>query len=88
MPLLPSTLIAGAVDNLWNEVIAAGWGDKLHSLFAYFRREWVPRVTEISVFNQPERTNNVSESDNRSIANVVPQNHPNVWALIGMLIPK
>ncbi|KAK3916404.1 Prostate and testis expressed protein 3 [Frankliniella fusca] len=82
-PLLPPALIAPTAEDLWKEVQAAGWAGELQDLFDYFRKEWVPRVSELSVFGHPERTNNCSESDNRAMANVLPQTHPSVWTLIG-----
>ncbi|KAK3918078.1 Malformin synthetase mlfA [Frankliniella fusca] len=65
---------------------AAGWAEDLEPLFRYFRREWLPRVNELSVFSQEERTNNCSESDNRSIATAIPQNRLNISTLIGKFI--
>lgn len=82
-PLLPAGLIEPGVEEIWREVQASGWADDLEPLFTYFRAEWLPRVAELSVFGQPERTNNVSESDNHMLANVLPQNRPNVWRILG-----
>ncbi|KAE8739588.1 hypothetical protein FOCC_FOCC014918, partial [Frankliniella occidentalis] len=80
--LLPAALISQGVEEIWSEVQASCWADELEPLFSYFRREWFPRINELSVYLLDERTNNCSESDNRAIANFVPQNHPNVWTLI------
>ncbi|KAK3909846.1 Endonuclease MutS2 [Frankliniella fusca] len=85
-PLLPATLIETRIDEIWELVEAAGWAEDLEPLFRYFRREWLPRVNELSVFSQEERTNNCSESDNRSIATAIPQNRPNIFTLIGGFI--
>ncbi|XP_052127780.1 uncharacterized protein LOC127750346 [Frankliniella occidentalis] len=85
-PLLPATLIEEGVEEIWTEVVASGWGETLEPLFSYFRREWLPRIQELSVFSHPERTNNCSESDNRCLANFIPQNHPNVWTLIAGMV--
>lgn len=71
------------VVELWHEIDREGWGDKFLPLFQYFEREWKPRFHELSVFNDDDRTNNCSESDNRMLANAIPQNHPNIWKLIG-----
>ncbi|KAK3911587.1 Pentatricopeptide repeat-containing protein [Frankliniella fusca] len=81
VPLLPAQKIWTGVLEIWNEVMQAGWEDELRPFFEYFEKE--PRVAELSVFSVPERTNNVSESDNRTLASVIPQNRPNVWHLIG-----
>ncbi|XP_052128117.1 uncharacterized protein LOC127750458 [Frankliniella occidentalis] len=81
--LLPAPLIANGIEEIWNQVEAAGWSNDLEPLFRYFRREWLPRVNELSVYDQEERTNNCSESDNRSLAMAIPMNHPNIFTLIG-----
>ncbi|KAE8741560.1 hypothetical protein FOCC_FOCC012897 [Frankliniella occidentalis] len=81
--LLPPGLIVDGVEEIWRRVEAAGWSEQFEPFFQYFRREWYPRKYELSVFNHDERTNNCSESDNRSMATAIPQNHPNVWFLIG-----
>ncbi|KAK3920048.1 2-isopropylmalate synthase, partial [Frankliniella fusca] len=78
--LLPSTL-SPTIEELWIGVQASGWADTFEPLFSYFRREWVPKVDQLTVFSHDKRTNNFSEGDNRSLANVLPQNHPNIWAL-------
>ncbi|KAK3924637.1 (2R)-sulfolactate sulfo-lyase subunit beta [Frankliniella fusca] len=85
-PLLPATLIEKGVEEIWTEVVTSGWGETLQPLFSYFKKEWVPRVHELSVYSQPERTNNCSESDNRCMANFIPQNHPNIWTLIAGIV--
>lgn len=84
-PLLPAALIQQGVNGIWEEVVASGWSDSLEPLFTYFREEWLPRRRELSVFNHPERSNNVSESDNHMLGSFVPQNRPNTWRLIGMI---
>lgn len=83
IPLLPACEIWAGVTQLWTEVELSGWSAELLPLFVYFENEWKPRLLELSVFGEPERTNNCSESDNRMLANVVPQNFPNIWILIG-----
>ncbi|XP_034231381.1 uncharacterized protein LOC117639635 [Thrips palmi] len=82
-PLLPADLIWHGVIEIWREVEQTEWRDELLPLFQYFEREWKPRVNELSVWDCPERTNNCSESDNHTLANVIPQNRPNVFHLIG-----
>ncbi|KAK3924154.1 Phosphate acyltransferase [Frankliniella fusca] len=83
LPLLPMHLIWAAAQEFWGEVEASGWGPDLLPLFQYFEETWMPRINELSVFGDSDRTNNCSESDNRTLANVFPQNHPNVWQLVG-----
>lgn len=73
---------------LRDTVVASGWWHELLPLFQYFEEVWVPRFDELSVFGDPDRTNNCSESDNRMLANALPQNFPNIWALIGMVFFK
>ncbi|KAE8738442.1 hypothetical protein FOCC_FOCC016078 [Frankliniella occidentalis] len=82
-PLLPAALISTGAEEVWAQVEAAGWSEEFQPLFQYFRREWIPRISELSVFDQEERTNNCSESDNRSLATAIPMNHPNIFTLIG-----
>ncbi|KAK3909601.1 Elongation factor 4 [Frankliniella fusca] len=82
-PLLPTGLIEPGVEEIWREVQASGWADELEPLFDYFRGQWLPRAAELSVFGHPERTNNCSESDNHMMANILPQNRPNIWRIVG-----
>jgi len=82
-PLLPMYLIWPGVLEIWREVELAGWGAELRPLFEYWEKEWKPRLNELSVFNDPDRTNNCSETDNRMMANCIPQDFPNTWFLIG-----
>lgn len=84
-PLLPEHLVLLGVLEIWEEVVASGLADTLRDLFQYFEREWAPRTRELSVYRKPERTNNCSESDNHMMANMIPQNHPNVWHMTGIL---
>jgi len=83
---LPAGLIERGVEQIWEEVQASGWANDLEPLFAYFRAEWLPRIDELSVFGYPERTNNCSESDNHMLANIFPQNRPNIWRLLGQYV--
>lgn len=83
LPILPMHLIWTGAKQLWREVEASGWGPDMLPLFEYFEVTWMPRIGELSVFGSEERTNNCSESDNRMLANAIPQNHPNIWQLIG-----
>lgn len=83
VPLLPQHMIWRGVLELWADVSQSGWGAELRPLFAYWEKEWKPRINELSVFNDIDRTNNLSETDNRMLANFIPQNHPNIWFLIG-----
>lgn len=87
-PLLPATLIETGIEEVWIVVEASGWSKELQPLFNYFRSQWLPRVKELSVFSQEERTNNCSESDNRSLATAIPQNHPNIFTLISKFTSK
>lgn len=75
-PLLPMYLIWSGVCEIWDEVVAAGWGDELLPLFQYFEGTWMPRLNELSVFGVEDRTNNCSESDNHMLGTEIPQNHP------------
>jgi len=84
-PLLPKDLICDGVWELWHGVEDTEWSNEVLPLFQYFEREWMPRLDELSVWGCPSRTNNVSESDNHTLSNVVPQNRPNVFNLIGKL---
>lgn len=79
---MPKHLIVQGVNELWAEVEASAWAAVLKPLFDYFHSEWVPRLEELSVYGQAERTNNCSESDNHMLANEIPQNHPNIWHMI------
>ncbi|KAJ1519180.1 hypothetical protein ONE63_011214 [Megalurothrips usitatus] len=83
VPLLPLHLMWRGIIELWEEVTASGWHNELLGMFQYLELEWRPRFPELCVFGVDDRTNNCSESDNHMMANVVPQNHPNVWALVG-----
>ncbi|KAK3910859.1 N-(5'-phosphoribosyl)anthranilate isomerase [Frankliniella fusca] len=83
VPLLPADMIMLGVDELWVEIEATQWGPVLEPLFLYFRREWSTRLQELSVFGQPERTNNCSESDNHSLCVVIPKTRPSIWQCIG-----
>ena len=76
-------MIWTGVVQIWHEVVAAGLGDIFLPVFQYLETEWKPRIDELSVFGMPERTNNCSESDNRSMGNLIPQQRPNVWHLTG-----
>lgn len=82
-PLLPSHLMWTGVLEIWAMVEASGWETEMAPLFQYFHDEWLPRRDELSVFGFPDRTNNCSETDNRMMANALPQNHPNVYNMIG-----
>lgn len=88
VPMLPYHRIEEGVNELWLEIQELGWGQQFRPLYEYFQREWLPRAEELSVFMQPERTNNCSESDNHALANVFPKNHPNIWQMIGKKIDK
>lgn len=83
VPLLPQHAMWTGVVEIWHEIRASGLGDLFLPVFQYFETEWKPRSNELSCFNIPERTNNCSESDNSSLNNLIPQNRPNVWHLIG-----
>ncbi|KAK3921811.1 Non-structural protein 1, partial [Frankliniella fusca] len=82
VPLLPSNLMWDGVLEIWQDVVEMGRDQHLGTLFHYFQRVWLPRRIELSCYNCPERTNNCSESDNHSIATVLPKNHPNIWSLV------
>ncbi|KAE8740311.1 hypothetical protein FOCC_FOCC014185 [Frankliniella occidentalis] len=82
VPLLPSNLMWDGVLEIWQDIVENGWDQNLGPLFDYFQREWLPRRIELSCYNCPERTNNCSESDNHSLATVLPKNHPNIWSLV------
>ncbi|KAK3931712.1 Pyridoxine/pyridoxamine 5'-phosphate oxidase [Frankliniella fusca] len=86
LPLLPPDRIWTGLLDIWAEVEEAGWADTLWPFFKYFESEWKPRIQELSVFESPERTNNIAESDNGSLASVIPQNRPNIWHLIGAFV--
>ncbi|KAK3909600.1 Methionine aminopeptidase 2 [Frankliniella fusca] len=81
-PLLPAGLIEPGVEEIWREVQASGWADDLEPLFVYFRRDWLPHVAELSVYDCPRRTSYCCYSDNRMLAYVSPQNDQNIWCLL------
>ncbi|XP_052127959.1 uncharacterized protein LOC127750394 [Frankliniella occidentalis] len=84
VPMLPKNLMWAGVLEIWNEVETNGyWHVQMWPIFEHFERYWLPRRDELCVFNAPSRTNNCSESDNRAIATMLPQNRPNCWHLIG-----
>lgn len=85
VPMLPVALMWAGVLEIWNEV-PMQWRGQMLPLFAYFESEWLPRKEELCVFKLASRTNNCSESDNRALASVIPENKPNIYHLIGETI--
>lgn len=83
-PLLPEDLIMEGLAQIWTEIEELGLADILRPLFIdYFNRAWQQRLQELSVYKQPERTNNCSESDNHSMAVEIPRNGPSIYQLLG-----
>lgn len=80
--MLPHDLMWRGVGILWEEVPLPG-RNALYPLFKYIEEEWKPRKEELTVFGIADRTNNASESDNKSLGDILP-NNPNIWHLIGM----
>lgn len=81
LPMLPYDLMWQGVEEVWMNVPQA-WRAPLEPLFKYIEQEWKPRKKELTVFGIADRTNNASESDNRGLAHVLP-NNPNIYHLIG-----
>lgn len=82
VPLLPAHRIVEGVLDIWNEVLASGWAETLQPLFEYLERQWFPLVNELSVYDQPERTNNCSECDNHAMGTAIATNRPRIWELV------
>lgn len=82
IPLLPADMIETGVQEIWREIEASGWVSDLEPLCGYVRREWLPHVAEVSVYDDALRTSYCCNSDNHMLASVLPQNRKNIWYLL------
>ncbi|KAJ1521801.1 hypothetical protein ONE63_003436 [Megalurothrips usitatus] len=82
LPLLPAEGIEDGLIELGWEARDKGWMLELRPLFQYMETEWIPKAQILSVKGSDNRTNNISESANRSFNRVVRISRPNSYQVI------
>lgn len=55
----------------------------IHLFLAYFRRNWLPAASKVSVYKCPARTNNIVESFHNMATKKFGTKHPNLWIFLG-----
>ncbi|KAE8739287.1 hypothetical protein FOCC_FOCC015210 [Frankliniella occidentalis] len=81
LPLLPQNLIGRGLNTLIQEARRRGYIQLLAPFFNYLIDTWMtnPLFSTMCVFNQPHRTNNVSESCNRMLRARTGAHRPGLW---------
>ncbi|XP_034253871.1 uncharacterized protein LOC117652827 [Thrips palmi] len=88
LPLLPEDLICKGYVYVVKRAAKKGHFDKLGPLLKYVLTSWMqgPNSDVLSVYRCDNRTSNVCESDNASLAALLKIKHPAVWALLGAFL--
>lgn len=82
LPLLPAEDIKAGLTDLAEEAVETGWMHELKPFFKYMAKEWLPKVPILSVIDSEHRTNNASESSNRSLNKELKSN-PSCFQVVG-----
>lgn len=82
LPLLETEDIEAGLIDLGHEAVEKGWMPELKPLFKYMAKEWLPKVHILSVIDSDHRTNNVSESSNRSLNKELKASTPSCFQVI------
>ncbi|KAK3910862.1 Protein FAR1-RELATED SEQUENCE 2 [Frankliniella fusca] len=81
LPLLPQALMGRGLNTLIQEATRRGYVQFLNPYFNYMIDTWMtnPLFSTMSVYDQPHRTNNVSESCNRMLRSKTGAHRPGLW---------
>lgn len=84
IPLLPHAEMQHGVMVLIRAAVRANVLRYLVRFLAYYIRTWMmgPNFEILSVYNQPNRTNNACEAANRVLGLVTGPHRPNIWHFI------
>ncbi|KAE8740773.1 hypothetical protein FOCC_FOCC013697 [Frankliniella occidentalis] len=84
LPLLPQALMGRGLNTLIQEANRRGYLQLLTPFFNYMIDTWMsnPLFSTLSVYDQPHRTNNVSESCNRMLRSRTGVHRPGLWQFL------
>ncbi|XP_052119508.1 uncharacterized protein LOC127748758 [Frankliniella occidentalis] len=87
LALLPKNVMARGLNTLIQEATRRGYIQLLNGFFLYMINTWMtdPLFSTMSVYDQPHRTNNVSESCNRMLRSKTGAHRPGLWHFITAL---
>ncbi|KAM0724354.1 hypothetical protein ACS0PU_013217 [Formica fusca] len=86
IPLLPEQYFTQAYCILWNTCEEKNPEyEKLKEFLNYFEKTWLSKVSKVSVYKCPVRTNNAVESFHNVINRKLGDHHPNVWIFLEKL---
>lgn len=86
LPLLSTEDIEGGLIDLGEEAKEKGWMPLLKPFFKYMAKEWLPKVHILSVKDSVHRTNNASESSNRSFNRKLRAAKPSCYQVLGAIL--
>lgn len=86
LPLLPHRRMQEGLDTITRRARRRGLHRRLQLFLQYVQNTWIPRRRIASVCHSTDRTNNVSETWNKTLTLRVKQKSPNVWLFIDSLV--
>lgn len=83
LPLVPVSSMKDAFAIIYAEIelLKGTYSDLIH-FKKYLKSEWSRKASVFSVYGCPQRTDNISESFNSKINEILGV-HPNIWAFLG-----